>query len=240
MDKLHFIEEKEGDTMKNSAVSISHLKKIIHLGDKQINILNGIDLQVAEGEFVAIMGPSGSGKSTLLRIIAGLDTDYSGEVIVDGKGLSQLKEDQLADFRNQEIGIIFQNYNLIQSLNVLENVSLPLFFSKKHFSKKTAAERIKEVGLATLTKGSTKSLSGGEQQRVAIARALVNQPSILLADEPTGALDSQNSTATMNLFRSINIKQKTTILMVTHDEHMAQYSDRIIRITDGKIAGDGA
>lgn len=240
MDKLHFIEEKEGDTMKNSAVSISHLKKIIHLGDKQINILNGIDLQVAEGEFVAIMGPSGSGKSTLLRIIAGLDTDYSGEVIVDGKGLSQLKEDQLADFRNQEIGIVFQNYNLIQSLNVLDNVSLPLFFSKSHFSKKTAAKRIKEVGLATLTKGSTKSLSGGEQQRVAIARALVNQPSILLADEPTGALDSQNSTATMNLFRSINIKQGTTILMVTHDEHMAQYSDRIIRITDGKIAGDGA
>lgn len=225
--------------MLEASISLKEISKTIHLAQKEFRILNNIDLEIEKGDFVAVMGPSGSGKSTLLRIIAGLDVNYSGKATIRGRKLGELNEDQLADFRNEEIGIVFQDYNLITSLNVAENVGLPLFFSRKKKETGAVASRLKEVGLSALKKNQIKSLSGGEKQRIAIARALVNRPAVLLADEPTGALDSKNSIAIMELFKKIN-EAGTTVVMVTHDEAMARYAKRTLHLYDGKIAGEGA
>lgn len=219
---------------------IIKMRSLTKTTNDQKVILKDINFTVNSGEFVSIMGSSGSGKSTLLNIIAGLDAEYKGDVEVAGVEFQNRNENQLADFRNEQVGIVFQEYNLINSLTVLENIRLPLYFSatKQNFA---AAEKLAaDLGLKELVKKYPSELSGGEQQRVSIARALIRQPKLLLADEPTGALDSKNSENIMKLFKQINHQFNTTILMVTHDKEMASYSERIVRILDGEIIGDAA
>ncbi|MBO1306049.1 ABC transporter ATP-binding protein [Enterococcus sp. 669A] len=223
--------------MNNEIIKLLSLTKTT--SDQKV-ILNDINFSVNSGEFVSIMGASGSGKSTLLNIIAGLDAEYSGEVDVAGVTFKNQNENQLADFRNEQVGIVFQEYNLINSLTVLENIRLPLYFSATKQNFATAEELAADLGLKDLLKKYPSQLSGGEQQRVSIARALIRQPKLLLADEPTGALDSKNSENIMQLFKEINRQFGTTIVMVTHDEEMASYSERIVRIHDGEIIGDAA
>lgn len=220
--------------MKKMIIEVSNLSKVVDLLNTELTILKNIDLYIEEGEFVSIMGASGSGKSSLISILSGLDKTYTGNVNVCGENLSRLTDDQLAEYRNRKIGIVFQSFNLIPSMSVEENIKLPLIFSdNKEF--KVVDKMIQKVGLTSKIKNNIKQLSGGEKQRVAIARSLVCTPDILFADEPTGSLDSTNSHAIMQLFKSINNEYGTTIVMVTHDLQMAEYSDRIISIKDGTI-----
>ncbi|MGX9755337.1 ABC transporter ATP-binding protein [Clostridioides difficile] len=220
--------------MKKMIIEISSLSKVVDLLNTELTILKNIDLYIEEGEFVSIMGASGSGKSSLISILSGLDKTYTGNVNICGENLSKLTDDQLAEYRNRKIGIVFQSFNLIPSMSVEENIKLPLIFSdNKEF--KVVDKMIQKVGLTSKIKNNIKQLSGGEKQRVAIARSLVCTPDILFADEPTGSLDSTNSHAIMQLFKSINNEYGTTIVMVTHDLQMAEYSNRIISIKDGTI-----
>lgn len=220
--------------MKKMIIEVSSLSKVVDLLDTELTILKNIDLYIEEGEFVSIMGASGSGKSSLISILSGLDKNYTGDVNVCSENLSKLTDDELAEYRNRKIGIVFQSFNLITSMSVEENIKLPLiFFDNKEY--KIVDKMIQKVGLTSKIKNNIKQLSGGEKQRVAIARALVCTPNILFADEPTGSLDSTNSHAIMQLFKNINNEYGTTIVMVTHDLQMAEYSDRIISIKDGTI-----
>ncbi len=223
--------------MNNEIITLLSLTKTT---SNQKVILKDINFSVNSGEFVSIMGASGSGKSTLLNIIAGLDSEYSGQVEVAGVEFQNQNENQLADFRNDKVGIVFQEYNLINSLTVLENIRLPLYFSATKQNFAIAEELAADLGLNELLKKYPSQLSGGEQQRVSIARALIRQPELLLADEPAGALDSKNSENIMKLFKQINHQLGTTIVMVTHDIEMAGYSERLVRIRDGEIIGDAA
>lgn len=216
------------------------LRSLTKKTSDQKTILKDINFSVNSGEFVSIMGSSGSGKSTLLNIIAGLDAEYNGQVEVAGVDFQNRNENQLADFRNEQVGIVFQEYNLINSLTVLENIRLPLYFSETKQNFAATEELATDLGLKELVKKYPSELSGGEQQRVSIARALTRQPKLLLADEPTGALDSKNSENIMKLFKQINHQFGTTILMVTHDKEMASYSERIVQILDGELIGDAA
>ncbi len=220
--------------MKKMIIEVSNLSKVVDLLNTELTILRNIDLYIEEGEFVSIMGASGSGKSSLISILSGLDKNYTGNVKVCGENLSKLTDDELAEYRNRKIGIVFQSFNLITSMSVEENIKLPLIFSDNK-DYKIVDKMIKKVGLTSKTKNNIKQLSGGEKQRVAISRALVCSPNILFADEPTGSLDSTNSHAIMKLFKNINNEYGTTIVMVTHDIQMAEYSDRIIGIKDGTI-----
>lgn len=220
--------------MKKMIIEVSSLSKVVDLLDTELTILKNIDLYIEEGEFVSIMGASGSGKSSLISILSGLDKNYTGDVNVCGENLSKLTDDELAEYRNRKIGIVFQSFNLITSMSVEENIKLPLIFSDNK-EYKIVDKMIQKVGLTSKIKNNIKQLSGGEKQRVAIARALVCTPNILFADEPTGSLDSTNSHAIMQLFKNINNEYGTTIVMVTHDLQMAEYSDRIISIKDGTI-----
>ena len=198
--------------------------------------LDGVSLSVEHGEFVAIVGTSGSGKSTLLNMIGGLDVPTSGKVIVDGKDLSTLKDEQLTIFRRRKIGFIFQNYNLVPVLNVYENIVLPVELDGDQVDKNYMQEVVRMLGLEDKLNNMPNNLSGGQQQRVAIARALVSKPAIVLADEPTGNLDSRTSNDVLGLLKVSSQKFHQTLVMITHNNEIAQLADRIIRIEDGKIS----
>jgi len=208
------------------------------LGDETIYALNKIDLTVKDAEFLAIVGPSGSGKTTLANIIGGLDTFDSGEVIIDGQNLAKSKDNTLSDYRNKKIGFVFQTFNLQAGYSALENVMLPLIFSKVKYKerKKKAEECLALVGLENRMKHKPNQLSGGQRQRVSIARALSNNPEIVIADEPTGNLDSKKGSEIIDLLKDLNRKKNMTLIVITHDIGIARLADRIILIQDGKIS----
>ena len=218
-----------------SILQTTELKKYYGTEPNITRALDGVNLSVEQGEFVAIVGTSGSGKSTLLNMIGGLDVPTSGKVIVDGRDLSTLKDEQLTIFRRRKIGFIFQNYNLVPVLNVFENIVLPVELDGNKVDKKFMKEVVRMLGLEDKLNNMPSNLSGGQQQRVAIARALVSKPAIVLADEPTGNLDSMTSSDVLRLLKVTSTKFHQTLVMITHNNEIAQLADRIIRIEDGKI-----
>ena len=216
-----------------------NLKKIYGSGENEVHALDGVSISVEEGEFVAIVGTSGSGKSTLLNMLGGLDRPTSGSVVVRGKELMQMKDEQLTIFRRRNVGFVFQNYNLLPILNVYENIVYPIEIDGSKVDKEFVKQIIHNLGFERKLKNMPDNLSGGQQQRVAIARALATKPAIILADEPTGNLDSKTSMDVILLMQSISREFNQTILMITHNEEIAQMADRIIRIEDGKIVSGG-
>lgn len=220
-------------------IQLNDITRFFQLGDEVIKAVRGITLTINPNEYVALMGASGSGKSTLMNILGCLDTPTSGEYLLDGISVQSLSDDELAEIRNRKIGFIFQTFNLIPRLNTLENVALPLVYAG--MDKKTrlekAAEKLESVGLADRMKHKPNELSGGQRQRVAIARALINNPSLILADEPTGNLDSKTSYEIMDLFQEIHDKGNT-IVVVTHEEDIAEHTHRIVRLVDGLVSSD--
>ncbi len=212
-----------------------NLKKVYGKGDTAVHALDGINLTIRRGEFAAIVGTSGSGKSTFLNMAGGLDVPTSGEVIVDGKNLAALSERELTIFRRRKIGFIFQQYNLIPMLNVYENMILPLKLDGRKADRAYICEIIDALGLGSRLKNLPNQLSGGQQQRAAIARALVTKPAVVLADEPTGNLDSATSQDVLGLLKITSMRFHQTIIMITHNEEIAQLAERIIRIEDGRI-----
>ena len=218
-----------------SILQTTELKKYYGAKPNITRALDGVTLSIEKGEFVAIVGTSGSGKSTLLNMIGGLDVPTSGKVIVDGRELSTLKDEQLTIFRRRKIGFIFQNYNLVPVLNVYENIVLPVELDGNKVDKKFMKEVVQMLGLEDKLNNMPNNLSGGQQQRVAIARALVSKPAIVLADEPTGNLDSKTSADVLELLKTTSQKFHQTLVMITHNNEIAQLADRIIRIEDGKI-----
>ncbi|MFV7236302.1 ABC transporter ATP-binding protein [Flavobacterium sp. ZB4R12] len=225
--------------MANPLIKITNIKRDFVLGNEIVYVLKGIDLKINKGEYVALMGPSGSGKSTLMNLLGCLDTPTSGSYILNGKDVSQMKDDELAEIRNKEIGFVFQTFNLLPRTTALDNVALPMIYAgfSKSDRNKRATEVLEQVNLADRMDHQPNQLSGGQRQRVAIARALVNKPSIILADEPTGNLDSKTSLEIMKLFGDIHANGNTVIL-VTHEEEIAAYAHRIIRLRDGLIESD--
>ncbi len=213
------------------------LKKYYGSGDTTVKALDGVNLTVADGEFAAIVGTSGSGKSTLLHMLGGLDRPTSGKVQVEGKDIFSLKDDALTIFRRRKIGFVFQSYNLVPVLNVYENIVLPIELDGNKIDKHHIDNIIETLGLAEKINSLPNQLSGGQQQRVAIARALASKPAILLADEPTGNLDSKTSLDVMGLLKITSERFSQTIVMITHNEEIAQTADRIVRIEDGRIVG---
>ncbi|WP_311080015.1 ABC transporter ATP-binding protein [Paenibacillus polymyxa] len=213
------------------------LKKHYGNGDTAVHALDGVNLEVESGEFVAIVGTSGSGKSTLLHMLGGLDRPTSGDVTIDGKDIFTLKDEELTIFRRRKIGFVFQNYNLVPVLNVYENIVLPIELDGKEPDKAHVDKIVHTLGLDHKMNNLPNNLSGGQQQRVAIARALAAKPAIILADEPTGNLDSKTSLDVMGLIKVSSQQFRQTIVMITHNEEIAQMADRIIRIEDGKIVG---
>lgn len=222
---------------KTPVIQVKNLYKVYRVGDNKVYALDGVDFTMYKGEFCAIVGPSGSGKSTLLNMLAGLEKPTKGEIVIAGKHIEQLGENQLVAFRRERVGFIFQSYNLLQTLNATENVALPLSFrgiSRKVRNEK-ARKYLKMVGLGKHMNHMANEMSGGQQQRVGIARALVVNPQIIFADEPTGNLDSKTTMEVLDLMRKIVREQKQTLVMVTHDNHLASYADRQFHIVDGKI-----
>ena len=215
------------------------LKKYYGEGESLVKALDGVDLKVEQGEFVSIVGTSGSGKSTLLHMLGGLDYPTGGSVLVDGRDISSLKEDELAIFRRRKIGFVFQSYNLVPVLNVYENIVFPVQLDGNRVDKEFVDKIIKTLGMEGKINSLPSQLSGGQQQRVAIARALAAKPAIILADEPTGNLDSATSQDVLGLLKVTARKFEQTIVMITHNEEIAQLADRIIRIEDGKIVTGG-
>ncbi len=219
-----------------SILELQHVEKIYGEKANQVNALRDISLQVEEGEFAAIVGTSGSGKSTLLNLIGGLDNPTKGKIFVKNREIGSLSRKELTIFRRRNIGFVFQNYSLMPVLNVYDNVALPVTFDRgRHLNRKYIEELLRELGIWEKRKKYPNELSGGQQQRVAIARALVNKPQLLLGDEPTGNLDSATTIEVMGLLKSSCRKYKQTILMVTHNEAIAQTCDRVIHIEDGRI-----
>ena len=215
------------------------LRKIYGSGDTEVRALDGVDLSVEQGEFAAVVGTSGSGKSTLLHMLGGLDRPTSGTVAVDGRELSTLKDEALTIFRRRKIGFVFQNYNLVPVLNVYENIVLPIQLDGGQPDQAYMDQIVETLGLGSKLQNLPNNLSGGQQQRVAIARALAAKPAIILADEPTGNLDSKTSQDVMSLLKVTSQRFSQTIVMITHNEEIAQMADRIIRIEDGRIVTRG-
>lgn len=212
------------------------IHKVYNLGDVKVHALRGVSVEIQEGEFVSIMGASGSGKSTFMNIIGCLDKPTEGNYYLDGNKVSELGNDELADIRNRKIGFVFQSFNLLARTSAFENVELPMIYSNTQSKKraKLANEALSRVGLSGREKHFPSQLSGGQQQRVAIARAIVNEPSIILADEPTGNLDSQTSTEILDIFKTLN-EQGKTIIIITHENDIAEYAERIIVFRDGCV-----
>ena len=222
-----------------SILETKDLRKIYGSGDTEVRALDGVNLQIENGEFVAIVGTSGSGKSTLLHMLGGLDRPTEGKVIVDGKDIFSLKEEALTIFRRRKIGFVFQSYNLVPVLNVYENIVLPIELDGGKVNKEFVQRIVQTLGLDGRLDALPSQLSGGQQQRVAIARALAAAPAIILADEPTGNLDSKTSQDVLSLLKVTSQKFSQTIVMITHNEEIAQLADRIIRIEDGRIVNRG-
>lgn len=220
-------------------VETKNLKKYYTLGENTVKALDGVDFTVSEQEFVAIIGKSGSGKSTLLHMLGGLDTPTKGEVIVDGRRLAGMNREQLAIFRRRKVGFIFQNYNLVQDMNVYENIVLPIELDGMHVDDGFVAELLDVLKLTEKRQMLPGTLSGGQQQRVAIARAIASKPAIILADEPTGNLDTQSSHDVMGLLKMAAKQYQQTIVLITHDHDIAQLADRIVRIEDGRLVKGG-
>ena len=223
-------------------ISVRNLSKTYHVGDHSVHALRSISLDVEPGEFVAVIGPSGSGKSTLMHILGCLDQPTAGQYFLDGKDVSRLSDDEVSLVRNRQIGFVFQGFNLLTRTSALENVELPLLYGATNLSaserKSRAMAALTSVGLESRAEHHTNQLSGGQQQRVAIARALLNSPSILLADEPTGNLDSKTSVEVMEIFQALQRERGITIVLITHEMDVAQYGTRIISFKDGNIVSD--
>jgi putative ABC transport system ATP-binding protein len=219
-------------------IEINGLNKSLFGGGHKVNILNGIDLLIPSGQFIAITGASGSGKTTLLSLIAGLDEPTEGNIIINGKNITKFSEDALAELRSQHFGFIFQNFNLIPTLTALENVTLSAELNGSNGTQKKSTELLSLVGLANRNHHYPSQLSGGEQQRLSLARAFINEPSIVLADEPTGNLDSENSKRILDLMSDLHRNKKSTIALVTHEPDVANKAERIIVMDDGKIVQD--
>ncbi len=222
---------------KPVVIRAKNLKKTYYIGETSVHALNGVDFSIYKGEFIAIVGTSGSGKSTLLNMLAGLEKPSSGEIIVAGQHIERMTETELVTFRREHVGFIFQSFNLMPTMNSIENVALPLTFRgmKKGKREKLARAALKLVGLTKTMNHRPTQMSGGQQQRVGVARALVLNPEIIFADEPTGNLDSATSEEVMTLMQLVVREHKMTLIMVTHDNHLATYADRVFRIIDGKI-----
>ncbi|TQD33792.1 ABC transporter ATP-binding protein [Haloflavibacter putidus] len=225
--------------MHKEVIQIKKITRDFPLGQEIVKVLKGIDLQIDKGEYVAIMGPSGSGKSTLMNLLGCLDTPTAGSYVLNGKDVSELSDDELAEIRNKEIGFVFQTFNLLPRTTALDNVALPMIYAgkSKQDRVKRAEQVLTEVGLGDRMDHKPNQLSGGQRQRVAVGRALVNKPSIILADEPTGNLDSKTSVEIMKLFNSIH-QAGNTVILVTHEEDIAEHAHRIIRLRDGLIESD--
>lgn len=229
---------RENGEITLEILRVDNLKKVYGKGENAVHALDGVSFSVEQGEFVAIIGPSGSGKSTLLHILGAVDVPTSGKVIMGGKDVFAQNEEALAIFRRRQVGLIYQFYNLIPVLNVTENITLPVLLDGRKVNEQRLQEMISLLGLDGREKHLPNQLSGGQQQRVSIGRALMNAPAVVLADEPTGNLDSKNSQEIMNLLRESNEKFHQTLIMITHDENIALQADRIIAIEDGKIVRD--
>ncbi|HJD02804.1 MAG TPA: ABC transporter ATP-binding protein [Candidatus Mediterraneibacter excrementavium] len=221
----------------NKAIIVKNLYKFYRVGDSVVRALDGVSFEVSEGEFCAIVGTSGSGKSTLLNMLAGLEKPTRGQVVIDGRHIEKLNENELVKFRRDNVGFVFQSFHLLGTMNALENVALPLTFRGESLKSrmKKADDMLKLVGLTKHRKHLPRQMSGGQQQRVGVARALVADPRILYCDEPTGNLDSHTSEDVMRLMQRVVREQNRTMVMVTHDDHLARYADRIFHIIDGKI-----
>lgn len=223
--------------MEKQIVRTKNLKKYYQMGENTVKALDGVDFQVKDGEFVAIIGKSGSGKSTLLHMIGGLDLPTEGEVYVDERNLAKLNKEQLAIFRRRTVGFIFQSYNLVQDLNVYENIILPIELDGGHIDAPFIGDILDLLQLQEKKDALPNTLSGGQQQRVAIARAIASKPAIILADEPTGNLDTATSHDVLGLLKTVAKQFEQTIVLITHDQDIAQLADRIVRIEDGRVVG---
>jgi len=230
----------ERATKLEPVIKFDHIHKIYKMGDIEVHALRGVSLTIRQGEFVAVMGVSGSGKSTMMNIIGCLDQPTRGTYILDGHDVSKLSKDDRADIRNLKIGFVFQGFNLLSRTSAIENVELPMLYSGIETAerRRRAQEALEAVGLAGRENNHPNQLSGGQQQRVAIARALVNHPTIILADEPTGALDSRTSVEVMEIFQRLNRERGITLLLVTHEHDIAEYAQRVVIFRDGKIRSD--
>ena len=244
LQEIH-VQDKAREEVRDIAdsghiIHLDQVHKTYYLGDVTVHALRGVTLDIAHGEFVAIMGPSGSGKSTMMNIIGCLDRPSSGRYLLEGMDVSKIPRNRLADIRNRFVGFVFQSLNLLPRTSAIENVDLPMVYAGIPAGERIsrAQDALGIVGLSAQEKNMPNQLSGGQQQRVAIARALINNPSVILADEPTGALDTYTSVEIMEIFQRLNLERNLTIVIVTHEPHIAQYARRIIRFRDGKIRGD--
>ena len=219
-------------------ISIEDVAKVYRMGTVDVHALRGVSLQVHPGEMLAIMGPSGSGKSTLMNILGALDVPSQGTYILDGQNVSRMRQDALSEVRNHKIGFVFQSFNLLPRTSALANVELPLIYAGISNSRGRCVAALEMVGLGDRLHHHPNELSGGEQQRVAIARALVNEPSLILADEPTGNLDSVAGQEVMRIFQELNAQRGMTIVVVTHEQEIAEHTQRIVRLQDGQVVGD--